>query len=70
MTNTLQRTSPPGGGLLSPKHVAAILGVSVATVYRLVESRSIPFFRVAGSLRFDRADVDRYLEAQRVARHD
>ena len=54
--------------LLSPKQVAKLLGVSPATVYRLVERRHIAFHRIGSGLRFSHADVASYLAQQRVAR--
>lgn len=53
--------------LLTPDDLVARLQVSKTTVYRLVEARQIPFFRVAGSLRFAHRDVQQYLLKNRVA---
>ena len=53
--------------LLTPVEVAALLRVSRSTVYRLVESRLVPFYRVAGALRFERRDILDYLTGQRTA---
>jgi len=54
--------------MLSPKQVANLLGVSTATVYRLVQQRLIPFYRIRGSLRFSSDDIHHYLAQQRVTR--
>jgi len=40
--------------------------VSKTTVYRLVESRILPFYRIGGSLRFRKQDVIAYLESKRT----
>ena len=48
------------------RQVAARLGVSATTVYRLSERRLLPFYRVAASLRFAPEDVDDFLDRQRV----
>jgi excisionase family DNA binding protein len=47
--------------LLSPSEVAGWLSVSRATVYRLVDAGQIPVVRVGGQLRFDRAELERWL---------
>jgi excisionase family DNA binding protein len=56
---------PSVRGLLTPDEVAEWLHVSKSTVYRLVEQRTFPFYRVSGVLRFDRVDVETYLRAGR-----
>jgi excisionase family DNA binding protein len=52
--------------LLTPAETAALLRISKASVYRLVERREVPFYRLRGSLRFDRRDIEAYLERCRV----
>lgn len=52
--------------LMSPKTLGAYLGISRASVYRLVERREIPFYRLRSGLRFKQADVDEYLLSRRV----
>lgn len=47
--------------LLSVEALAEFLGISVASVYRMVERRSIRFYRLARHLRFRRSDVEVYL---------
>ncbi len=56
----------PGPELLTPPEVAALLRISRATLYRLVESRRVPFYRIGGVLRLDRRDLVEYLARQRV----
>lgn len=51
--------------LITPKELTSILNISMATVYRLVDSRKIPFFKVGGRLRFCKTDIDRYLKGVR-----
>jgi excisionase family DNA binding protein len=55
-----------GEPLLSVQQVAETLSVSRLTVYRLIERRLLPAFRVARRLRFSRGDVSRYLAAVRT----
>ena len=52
--------------LLTPDEVAELLRISKVGVYRLVEKRAIPFYRIRGSLRFDRKDVATYLKENRI----
>ncbi len=47
--------------LLTKRETAALLGVSVRTVERLVSSGSLSPVRVSGSVRILRADLDTYL---------
>lgn len=54
----------------SPEDLAAYLGVSKTTIYRLVEKRSLPFYKIGGSLRFKESDVFDYIEKQRVKSSD
>ena len=51
---------------LSPKELKDILGVSILTVYRLVESGKLPVFKIGKSLRFNREDIISFLKAQRI----
>ncbi len=46
----------------TPDELAAILAISRATVYRLIARRQIAFIKVGGSLRFRRADVEKFIE--------
>jgi excisionase family DNA binding protein len=52
--------------LLTILEVAEFLRVSVPTVRRLMEQRQIPFFKVGGSIRFTRGDIDSYLQKRQV----
>jgi len=52
--------------LLTPDEAAAILRLSKASLYRLVEKRILPFYRVSGSLRFGVKDMESYLSSRRV----
>jgi excisionase family DNA binding protein len=48
--------------LLTPVEVAALLKISKAGVYRLVEQRRVRFYKVMGSLRFYKEDILSYLQ--------
>ena len=51
---------------LTPDELADFLKVSKTTVYRLIEKRSVPFYKIGGSLRFKQSEVMEYLEKSRV----
>ena len=52
--------------MLSGNQVAEMFNVSKATIYRLVETRKIPFYKIGGALRFAEEDITKYLEEVRV----
>lgn len=52
--------------LLTIDEVAAIFRVSKATVYRMIESRLIPFYKIGRAIRFSESEIATYLESQRV----
>ena len=54
---------------LTTEAAAAYLGLSVGAVYDLVYAGKVEFYRLGagkGSLRIDRAELDRYLAASRI----
>ena len=65
--NMTQTISPPGiGELISTDGLAAMLGVSRMTVYRLIERRALPVYRVCRRIRFKFVDVQNFIEDQRT----
>jgi excisionase family DNA binding protein len=48
--------------LLSVDQLSTLLNISKTSVYRLVSSRSIPFYKIGHNLRFKKDDVINYLE--------
>jgi excisionase family DNA binding protein len=42
--------------------MARYLNVSLKTIYRLVEGRAIPFYKIGRGLRFKREDIDEYMK--------
>jgi len=52
--------------LFTPSEAASMLRLSKASIYRLVETRRLPFYRVSGSLRFSKKDLDEYVSQGRV----
>jgi excisionase family DNA binding protein len=52
--------------LLKVKEAADHLRLGKSTVYALMESGRLPFFKLGGSIRLSRADLDAYRESCRV----
>jgi excisionase family DNA binding protein len=52
------------GEILIIKQVAAYLKVTERTIYRLAAARKIPAFKVGGTWRFSRADIERWISQQ------
>ena len=52
--------------LITPDELADMLKISKVGIYRLVEKRLIPFYKVMGSLRFNKKDVMNFLEENRI----
>ena len=50
--------------VLTLKDVAAYLKVDDRTIYRLAQAKKMPAFKVGGTWRFRRADIDAWIEAQ------
>lgn len=51
--------------LLTPKDLAVILKVSNTTIYRIIESRKISFYKINGSIRFRQTDIETYMNGNR-----
>jgi len=54
--------------ILTIKDVAEYLKVAEKTVYRLAGAKQIPAFKVGGSWRFSRADIDSWIKQQSMDR--
>lgn len=52
--------------LLTLDQAAAYLGVTTRWMRRAVEQRTVPYVKVGRWVRFDQADLEAYLAAQRV----
>jgi PTS system nitrogen regulatory IIA component len=50
---------------LSVKDIAKLLNVSEKTIYRMIRSETIPCFRVGGQWRFDRGEINSWIEDTR-----
>jgi excisionase family DNA binding protein len=60
-------TRSPKTDILMIKDVAEYLKVTDRTIYRLAAAKKIPAFKVGGSWRFSRSDIDRWIAAQTAA---
>ncbi|CAN4280802.1 helix-turn-helix domain-containing protein [Pseudoxanthomonas sp. LjRoot125] len=56
-----QTTSTGEAEILTIKQVALYLQVTERTIYRLAASEGIPAFKVGGSWRFRRGDLDHWI---------
>ena len=54
-------------GILTIKEVADYLKVTERTVYRLAAAKQLPAFKVGGSWRFSRSDIDSWIKQQSTA---
>lgn len=53
----------PDGEILTLDEVAAYLRAGKRTVYRLAQNGEIPAFKVGGTWRFRRSELDRWTDA-------
>jgi len=55
---------------MTVRDVAVMLNVDEKTIYRLVTKGELPGFKVLGSWRFQKSDLDAWIETQKIdARH-
>lgn len=52
------------GEILTTKQLAGCLKVTERTIYRLAAAKKIPAFKVAGTWRFSRAEIDQWIKQQ------
>ncbi len=60
-------TRSPKTDILMIKDVAEYLKVTERTIYRLAAAKKIPAFKVGGSWRFSRSDIDEWIRLQAQA---
>jgi excisionase family DNA binding protein len=67
--NGIGRTSMQEQSLSSDfmiiNEVSGYLQLKVSTVYKLVEEKKIPHYRIGGQIRFKKSDIDQWMERQR-----
>ena len=51
--------------LLRATEVAKIMGISLRAVYRLKDDRKLPYVRWNRSVRFDKDEVQKFIDANR-----
>jgi len=54
------------GEILTIKQVAEFLKVTDRTIYKLAAAKKIPAFKVGGTWRFSRADIDTWIKQQSI----
>ena len=66
MTNldVTRPTSNDEGEILTLKQVADFLKVTERTIYRLAAAKKIPAFRVGGTWRFSKAEINQWIQRQ------
>ena len=55
-------TSNDEGEILTLKQVADFLKVTERTIYRLAAAKKIPAFRVGGTWRFSKAEINQWIQ--------
>ena len=61
-------TSTNESEIVTIKQVADYLKVTERTIYRLAGAKTIPAFKVGGTWRFSRIDIDSWIRQQSTAR--
>ena len=61
---------PESGEIFTLDEVAAYLKVGKRTVYRLAATKKIPAFKVGGTWRFPRREIDRWIQRKTAAIED
>lgn len=62
--SVVKATAAEDAEILTIKHVAIYLKVAERTIYRLAAGHGIPAFKVGGTWRFRRSDIDKWIAAQ------
>ena len=57
-------TRTSDGEILTIKQVADYLKVTERTIYRLAAAKQIPAFKVGGTWRFSRAEINQWIQRQ------
>lgn len=60
-------SSPGTSGIMTIGEVAGYMKVTERTIYRLAAAKKVPAFKVGGSWRFSRADIDEWIRLQAQA---
>jgi excisionase family DNA binding protein len=57
-------SSPADNAIMTIGEVADYLKVTERTIYRLAAAKQIPAFKVGGSWRFSKVDIDKWISEQ------
>lgn len=57
-------SSPADNAIMTIGEVSDYLKVTERTIYRLAGAKQIPAFKVGGSWRFSKADIDEWIKKQ------
>jgi excisionase family DNA binding protein len=52
--------------LLTTDELAALLRMSKTSIYRFIEKRKIPFYKIGWKILFDQKDVNAYIAKNRI----
>jgi excisionase family DNA binding protein len=63
-------SSPADNAIMTIGEVVEYLKGTERTIYRLAAAKKIPAFKVGGSWRFSRADIERWIQQQSSAALD
>ena len=55
---------------ISPKELSEYLGLAVGTIYHLVASRTIPFYKFNKSVRFSIEEINKWVGSRKVSNLD
>lgn len=55
--------------MMTIKELAEFLSISRHTIYNWTSTRSLPFYKLGGAVRFRRKDIEAWLETQKVEQH-
>lgn len=66
-TSQSSQVDPVSASLLSIEQLADWLGVTDRFIRRLVAERRVPFLKIGRFIRFDPAEIEHWLDSQRVA---
>ena len=61
---TIMTSNADEGEILTLKQVADFLKVTERTIYRLAAAKKIPAFKVGGTWRFSRAEINQWIQRQ------
>lgn len=52
--------------LLTVSEIADLLRLSRVSIYRMIDSKKLPCYKLSGSLRFDRSDILEFIKNNKI----